>query len=158
MSILVDRDTRLLVHGITTRKGRSCAEHMLANGTQIVAGVEEGQGGMWVAGVPVFDSVKETVAATNANAAVLCMPADQVCEAMLEEIDAGIELTVCLTSSVPVWDMVLVRSFIRNRPVHLHDVHKISITQLDHRWHVGKNFQSLFGIYTNRKQVLGIDD
>jgi succinyl-CoA synthetase alpha subunit len=92
---------------------------MLANGTQVVAGVAEGQGGVWVAGVPVFDSAKEAMAATDANASVLCVPADQVCEGLLEEIDAGLELIVCLTSSVPVRDMVLVRSHIRDRPLHL---------------------------------------
>ena len=119
MSILVDRDTRLLVQGITSRKGQSCVERMLANGTPVVAGVAEAQGGMWVNGVPVFDSAKEAVAATSANASVLCVPADQVCEALLEEIDAGLEMIVCLTASVPVWDMVLVRSFIRDRPLHL---------------------------------------
>ena len=119
MSILVDRDTRLLVQGITTPRGHACTERMLAAGTQVVAGVDEGHGGMWVAGIPIFDSVKEAIAATNANAAVLCVNADQVCEALLEEVDAGLELIVCLTSSVPVWDMVVVRSYIRDRPLHL---------------------------------------
>lgn len=119
MSILVDRDTRLLVQGITTPRGHACVERLLAAGTQVVAGVAGGHGGMWVAGIPVFDSAKEAMAATDANAALLCVTADQVCEALLEEVDAGLELIVCLTSSVPVWDMVVVRSYIRDRSLHL---------------------------------------
>lgn len=119
MSILVDAGTRLLVHGIATPWGRAAAERMLAGGAQVVAGVAEGQEGVWVAGVPVFDSVKGAVAATNANAAVLCVRSSQVCDAALEEIDAGLQVIICLTPSVPAWDMVMIHSFIKNKALHL---------------------------------------
>lgn len=120
MSILVDQNTRLLVYGITTEKGRLCAGQATAGYTQVVAGVDDGHGGAWIVGVPVFDTVKEAVAATGANAAMVTTPAAQVEEAILEVADAGLSVIVCLTSHVPVWDMVRVRSFLRDKPmIHL---------------------------------------
>lgn len=119
MSILVDQNTRLLVYGITTEKGRLCAGQAAVSSTQVVAGVDDGCGGTWVVGVPVFDTVKEAVVATGANAAVITAPPAQVEEATLETADAGLEVIVCLTAHVPVWDMVRVRSFLRDKPIHL---------------------------------------
>lgn len=124
MSVLVDQDTRLLVHGIATRKGLACAERMIANGTAVLAGVADGHGGEWIAGVPVFDSVREAVHATDANAAVLAVSPGQVQEAILEQADAGLLLSVCITPAVPAWDMIRVHSYLtamcrRDRPLHL---------------------------------------
>lgn len=119
MSILVDQDTRLLVQGVRAPRGAFCVERMLAGGTRVVAGMADGLGGTWVSGVPVFDSVREAVEATAANAAVLCAPPDQIEEAILEASGADLGLIVCLSSGVPVWDMVRVRSFLRDKPVCL---------------------------------------
>ncbi len=119
VSILVDQNTRLLVQGITTSRGRLCAERMVGSGTLVVAGVDDGHGGEWIAGVPIFDTVREAVGATGANAAVVAAPASQVEEAILEVADVGPEVIVCITSHVPAWDMVRVRSYLRDKPIHL---------------------------------------
>ncbi|MBN1934358.1 MAG: succinate--CoA ligase subunit alpha [Anaerolineae bacterium] len=119
MSILVDQNTRLLVQGITTNKGQLCAERMVAGGTHVVAGVDDGHGGEWVAGVPIFDTAREAVAATGANVAIIAVLASQVEEAILEAVDVGLEAAVCITSLVPVWDMVRVRSYLRDKSIHL---------------------------------------
>lgn len=119
MSILVDQDTWLLVQGITTNRGRLCTERMVGSGTQVVAGVDDGHGGEWIAGVPVFDTAREAVSATGANAALIAVPASQVEEAILEVADVGPEVIVCITSHVPVWDMVRVRSYLRDKSIHL---------------------------------------
>jgi succinyl-CoA synthetase alpha subunit len=92
---------------------------MVSSGTQVVAGIDDGHGGIWVAGVPVFDTAQEAIGATGANAAIVAVPANQVEEAILEAVDAGLELVVCITAQVPAWDMVRVRSFLRDKPVHL---------------------------------------
>lgn len=110
MSILVDQDTRLLVHGISSRRGTATVEHMLACGTRVACGVASGQEGTWVSGVPVFDTVKEAVRATDANASLLCVAASEVMEAILEDVDAGVRLIVCLTAGVPIHDIVRVQA------------------------------------------------
>jgi succinyl-CoA synthetase alpha subunit len=119
MSILVDRDTRLLVQGIAGPEGTFYVEHALAGGTHVVAGVTVGQGGTWVAGVPVFDTVGEATQATDANASILYVPAKEATEAILESVDAGLGLVVCATSGVPVWDMVQVKAYVKDKPVCL---------------------------------------
>jgi succinyl-CoA synthetase alpha subunit len=119
VSILVNHNTRLLVHGIATRTGSIYGERMLEQGTPVVAAVATGQGGTWFAGVPVFDTVNEAVRATDANTALISVRAHQAAEAILETVDAGIELIVCATSNVPVWDMVQIKAYLRGKDVHL---------------------------------------
>ena len=104
MSILIDRNTRLIVQGITGRDGAFHAQQMLAYGTKVVAGVTPGKGGTEMHGVPVFDSVVEAVADTKANASVIYVPAPFAADAVHEAADAGIALIVCITEGVPVRD------------------------------------------------------
>lgn len=114
MSILVNKDTRLLVQGITGKEGLFHATQMAAYGTNIVAGVTPGKGGEWVLDgkVPVFDSVKIAAEATGANTSVIFVPARFAADAIFEAADAGIELIVCITEGVPVKDMMRVRAYI----------------------------------------------
>ncbi|MDP2653554.1 MAG: succinate--CoA ligase subunit alpha [Candidatus Omnitrophota bacterium] len=109
MSILVDQNTRLLVQGITGRDGSFHAQKMKEYGTNVVAGVTPGKGGQDVAGIPVFNSVQEARVKTQANTAVIYVPAKFAKDAMLEDIRAGIELIICITEGVPVLDMVEVK-------------------------------------------------
>lgn len=121
MSILVDKDTRLLVQGITGREGLFHTEQMLAYGTNVVAGTRPGKGGEWVLDgkVPVFDSVKIAANATGANTAIVFVPARFAADAMLEAADAGLELIVCLTEHIPVKDMMRVRNYLDQKNTRL---------------------------------------
>jgi succinyl-CoA synthetase alpha subunit len=121
MSILVDKNTRLVVQGITGREGLFHSQQMLDYGTQVVAGTRPGKGGEWVLGgkVPVFDSVKIAVEATGANTSIIFVPARFAPDAMLEAADAGIELIVCLTEHIPVQDMMWVRSYLDQKQVRM---------------------------------------
>lgn len=109
MAILVDRNTRLLVQGITGREGSFHTEQMLAYGTQVVAGMTPGRGGQKVHGVPVYDTVRQAVRETGANASIIYVPARGAADAILEAADAGLGLVVCITEGVPTLDMVRVR-------------------------------------------------
>ncbi|MBE3593892.1 MAG: succinate--CoA ligase subunit alpha [Candidatus Carbobacillus altaicus] len=109
MSILVGRHTRVLVQGITGDAGRFHTEQMLEYGTNIVAGVTPGKGGTTVAGVPVFNTVSEAVDATGANASVIYVPPAFAADAVMEAVDAGLELVVTITEGIPVLDMVKVK-------------------------------------------------
>ncbi|MBT7783418.1 MAG: succinate--CoA ligase subunit alpha, partial [Anaerolineae bacterium] len=113
-SILVNKDTRLLVQGITGNEGNFHATQMAAYGTSIVAGVTPGKGGEWALDgkVPVFDSVKLAAEATGANASVIFVPARFAADAIFEAADAGLDLIVCITEGVPVKDMMRVRAYI----------------------------------------------
>ena len=104
MSILIDKNTRLIVQGITGRDGAFHTQQMVAYGTQVVAGVTPGKGGESVHGVPVFDSVAEAVEATRANASVIYVPAPFAADAIHEAADAGLALIVCITEGLPVRD------------------------------------------------------
>lgn len=112
MSILVGKETRLVVQGITGREGAFHTQQMIGYGTQVVAGVTPGKGGEWVHGVPVFDTVKEAINATGANTSINYVPAPFAPDAIMEAADAGIELIVCITEGIPVLDMVRVRNFL----------------------------------------------
>lgn len=112
MSILVDRDTRLLVQGITGREGQFHTRQMLEYGTNIVAGVTPGKGGSQVDGVPVFDTVKQAVQATEPNASIIYVPARFAPDAILEAADGGIPLIVCITEGIPILDMIRVRAYL----------------------------------------------
>jgi succinyl-CoA synthetase alpha subunit len=121
MSILVDRDTRLLVQGITGREGEFHARQMLDYGTQVVAGVTPGKGGQRACDgrVPVFDTVAEAVAETGTNASVVYVPARSAGEAILEAADAGVPLVVCITEGVPVQDAIRVCAYLAQKGTRL---------------------------------------
>lgn len=109
MSILVDKNTRLLVQGITGREGQFHTKNSIEYGTNVVAGVTPGRGGETALGVPVFDTVSQAVKETGANVSVIYVPAAFASDAMLEASDAGIPLVVCITERVPVQDMMRVK-------------------------------------------------
>lgn len=104
MAIIVDENTKVVVQGITGYQGRFHTERMLNYGTKIVAGVTPGKGGTEVLGVPVFDTVKEAVSETDANASVIFVPAPFAADAVMEAAEAGVEVIVCITEGIPVHD------------------------------------------------------
>ena len=114
MSILVNKDTRLVVQGITGREGMFHTTQMVAYGTNVVAGVTPGKGGQWVLDdkIPVFDTVKAAVETTGANTSVIFVPARFAADAIFEAADAGVELIVCITEGIPVQDMMRVRAYL----------------------------------------------
>ncbi len=113
MAILVNAESKVLVQGITGREGEFHTRQMIEYGTQVVAGVTPGKGGMEVAGVPVFDTVKQAMRETGANVACIFVPAPFAPDAILESADAGIELIVCITEGIPVQDMVRVVNYLK---------------------------------------------
>ena len=120
MSILVNKETRLVVQGITGREGAFHTEQMIAYGTKVVAGVTPGKGGGWAVGnVPIFDSVHEAVAATGANTSIIYVPAKFAPDAILEAADAGVALIICITEGVPALDMLKVRAYLDHTPSRL---------------------------------------
>jgi succinyl-CoA synthetase alpha subunit len=120
MSILVNKETRLVVQGITGREGAFHTEQMIAYGTKVVAGVTPGKGGGWAVGnVPIFDTVHEAVAATGANVSIIYVPAKFAPDAILEAADAGVALIVCITEGVPALDMLKVRAYLDHTPSRL---------------------------------------
>lgn len=104
MAIIVDENTRAVVQGITGKQGMFHTERMIRYGTKIVAGVTPGKGGTEVLGVPVFDTVKDAVRSTNANASIIFVPARFAADAVMEAIDAGIKTIVCITEGIPLYD------------------------------------------------------
>ena len=121
MSILVDKNTRLLVQGITGNEGLFHTQQMLAYGTKVVAGTRPGKGGEWVLDgkVPVFDSCKAAVEATGANASIIFVAASFAPDAIFEAADAGIPFIVCITEGVAVQDMMRVREYLDQKQVRL---------------------------------------
>ncbi len=119
MSILVDKNTRLVVQGLTGREGMFHAAQMIEYGTTIVAGVTPGKGGQEVLGVPIFNTVAEARAATDCNASIIYVPARFAPDAILEAADAGVELIVCITEGIPVLDMIAVRAHLERLPTRL---------------------------------------
>ena len=121
MSILVDKNTRLLVQGITGNEGLFHTQHMLAYGTNVVAGVTPGKGGEWVleGKVPVFDSVRIAHEATGVNTSVIFVPARFAADAIYEAADTGIQLIVCITEGIPVQDMMRVRNYLDQKGIRL---------------------------------------
>ncbi len=112
MGILIDKDTRVLVQGITGHEGSFQAKQMQEFGTNIVAGVTPGKGGSEVYGIAVFDSVSEAAGETNPNASVIFVPPKFAADAIFEAIDSGIELVVCITEGIPVHDMMRICSYL----------------------------------------------
>jgi succinyl-CoA synthetase alpha subunit len=121
MSILVDKNTRLLGQGITGREGLFHANLMLEYGTRLVAGVTPGKGGDWILDgkVPIFDSVEIAVETTGANTSVIFVPARFTPDAIYEAADAGVSLIVCITEGIPVQDMMRVRTYLDDKGVRL---------------------------------------
>jgi succinyl-CoA synthetase alpha subunit len=113
MSVLVDADTRVLVQGITGHQGTVHSRAMREFGTKVVAGVTPGKGGTNVEGVPVFDTVREAVTATGANASCLFVPAPYAKDGLLEAVDAGIRLCVLVTEHIPFHDMLVMYHYAR---------------------------------------------
>jgi succinyl-CoA synthetase alpha subunit len=114
MSILVNKDTRLLVQGITGREGAFHTEQMIEYGTNVVGGVTPGKGGTTALGVPVFDTLKDAVAETGANASIIYVPAAFAADAILEAIDAELPLIVAITEGIPTLDMMRVWEVLKN--------------------------------------------
>ncbi len=114
MSILVDRNTRLLVQGITGREGSFHARMCREYGTQVVAGVTPGKGGSVHEATPVFDTVRQAVAATGANVSVIFVPPPFAADAILEAADAALPLIVCITEGIPALDMARAWPFVRS--------------------------------------------
>ncbi|HIE38630.1 MAG TPA: succinate--CoA ligase subunit alpha [Anaerolineales bacterium] len=121
MAILVDKNTRLVVQGITGREGEFHSRQMLEYGTQVVAGVTPGKGGQTACDgrVPVFDTVREAVEATGANSSVVYVPARFAPDAILEAADAGVDLIVCITEGIPVMDMIRVKAYLDQKGARL---------------------------------------
>ncbi len=119
MSILVDRNTKVLVQGITGTHGSFHARQMLEYGTKIVGGVTPGKGGTQCEGVPVFNTMAEAVAKTGANASVIYVPAKFAKDAITEALESKIQLIVCITEGIPVLDMVRVKKDLKSRGARL---------------------------------------
>ena len=117
MSVLIDKDTKVIVQGITGRDGSFHAAKMKEYGTQVVGGTSPGKGGQEVDGIPVFNTVKDAVAATGANTSIIFVPAPFAKDAMLEAIDGGVKLVVCITEGVPVIDAVEAQNYARIKGV-----------------------------------------
>ena len=110
MAIFIDKNTRVLCQGFTGAQGTFHSEQALAYGTQLVGGVTPGKGGSTHLGLPVFDTMKEAVKETGANASVIYVPAPYAAEAILEALDADLDLVVCITEGIPVLDMLRVQN------------------------------------------------
>lgn len=119
MAIIVDKTSRILIQGITGPTGRSYAERMVKDGTPLVGGVAPGRTGQTVAGVPVFDSVEDAVAATGANAVLSAVRSSLAMGAALEALSAGIGTLVVYTENVPLHDAIRMRAYARARGAHL---------------------------------------
>lgn len=119
MGIMVDKNTKVIVQGITGKAATFHTKQMLAYGTKIVAGVTPGKAGQTVEGVPVFNTVKDAVDATGANASVIYVPARFAADSILEGVDAGLDVVVCITEHIPVMDMIKIRRYMEGKKTKL---------------------------------------
>ncbi len=119
MSILVNKDTKVIVQGITGKAATFHTKQMLAYGTKIVAGVTPGKAGQTVEGVPVFNSVRDAAKETGATASVIYVPAKFAADSIMEGVEAGLDLVVCITEHIPVLDMVKVRKYMEGKKTRL---------------------------------------
>lgn len=115
MSILVNKNTRVIVQGITGREGEFHSRQMIEYGTKVVGGVTPGKGGTQILGVPVFNSVNEAVQKTGADATVIFVPARFAADGIFEALDAGIKLIVCITEGIPIHDMLKVYRAVKEK-------------------------------------------
>ena len=119
MSIFVDSSTTVIVQGMTGGQGKFHSEKMLEYGTKIVAGVTPGKGGTTCLGLPVFDTVAQAKAATNANTSIIYVPPMFAADSIIEAAEAGISLVVCITEGIPVEDMVRVKTYLNKTETRL---------------------------------------
>jgi len=119
MSVLVDENTKLIVQGITGKEGSFHAAGCKNYGTNVVGGVTPGKEGQEVEGVPVFNTVKRAVAATGANATMIFVPPPFSADAIFEAADAGISLIVCITEGIPVYDMIKIKNYLKDKKCRL---------------------------------------
>lgn len=119
MSILVNKNTKVITQGFTGAQGTFHAEQALAYGTKMVGGVTPGKGGTTHLGLPVFDTVKDAVTKTGATASVIYVPPPFAADAIMEAVDARLELVVCITEGIPVLDMVRVKRFMEGKQSRL---------------------------------------
>ena len=119
MSILINKETKLIVQGITGGQGRFHTEQMLNYGTNVVAGVTPGKAGEEVLGVPVFDTVKQAKQASGANASIIYVPPRFAADSIFEAIDAELDFVVCITEGIPVLDMARVKNYLKGKKTKL---------------------------------------
>ena len=119
MSVFINKDTKVIVQGITGETALFHTKQMLEYGTKIVAGVTPGKGGIEIEGVPVFNTVKEAVDATGANVSVIYVPAPFAADAIVEAVDAELDMTICITEHIPVLDMVKVKRYMEGKKTRL---------------------------------------
>jgi len=119
MSIFVNSQTRVLVQGITGKEGQFHTQQCIEYGTQVVAGVTPGKGGRFMDDVPVFNTVREAKEKTGANASMILVPPPFAADAILEAIDAGVELVVCITEGIPILDMLTVKNYLAMKNTRL---------------------------------------
>ncbi len=116
MSILIDKETRVLCQGFTGKQGTFHSEQAIEYGTQMVGGVTPGKGGQSHLGLPIFNSVHEAVEETSADATMIFVPAPFCKDSIIEAVDAGVRLVVCITEGIPVLDMLEVKAYLRQHP------------------------------------------
>ena len=119
MSILVNKDSKIVVQGITGNEGMFHAQQCVAYGTKVVAGVTPGKGGLKMDEVPVFNTVDEAVKATGANVSLIFVPPPFAADAIMEATDAGIDLVVCITEGIPTLDMLKVKAFMKGKKTRM---------------------------------------
>jgi len=119
MSILVNKDSKILVQGITGQEGMFHTRQCVAYGTQVVAGVTPGKGGQEMDGIPVFNTVEDAVLTTGANVSLIFVPPPFAADAIMEAADAGVDLVVCITEGIPTIDMVKVKAFLEETDTRL---------------------------------------
>jgi len=119
MSILVDENTRVVVQGITGSEGSFHTRQMVSYGSKVVAGVTPGKGGQNLDGIPVFNRVEDAVTEEGANASCIFVPAPFAADAIVEAVDAGVDLVVCITEGIPVLEMVKVKGYLKGKMTRL---------------------------------------
>ncbi|MFD1928716.1 succinate--CoA ligase subunit alpha [Sporosarcina siberiensis] len=119
MSIYINKDTKVVVQGITGATALFHTEQMLEYGTKIVAGVTPGKGGETAAGVPVFNTMEDAVKATGANVSVIYVPAPFAADAIMEAVDADLDMAICITEHIPILDMVKVKRYMEGKKTRL---------------------------------------
>lgn len=119
MSILINKDTKVICQGITGKSGRFHTEHMLEYGTKILAGVTPGKGGSHVCGVPVFDSMKKAVEETGCDTSIIYVPAPFAADAIIEAAEADIKLIICITEGIPTIDVLKVKDYLNTKTARL---------------------------------------